>query len=271
MLFATASGEDLMTKECNVNSAVPQVSLSAIDEERFGIRTAKAPRVTLDVLPLVIDFCHENNVTLLIARTLTSDLPVAQAMERQGFILMDTLVYYAQDLNQPPIPSLSEDVLIRTIRPGEEEKVRLVAAESFRGYFGHYHADSKLDRTKCDETYVSWAVRSCLSHEVADEVLVAELEGTVMGFAAVRLNNPDECEGVLFGVTPSAQRRGVYRQMLLGVMKWCLSKRATRMIISTQIINVAVQKVWIRLGYELTHSYYTFHKWFDERPPVIEK
>lgn len=271
MLFATASGEDLMTKGSNRHSDLPQVFLSAIDEERFGIRTAKASSITLDVLPLVIDYCHANKVTLLIARTLTSDLPVAQAMERHGFIMMDGLIYYVRDLNKTPIPSVSGDVLIRTIRPGEEEKVRLVAAESFRGYFGHYHADSKLDRTKCDETYVSWAVRSCLLREVADEVLVADLGGNIVGFATLRLNSSEEGEGVLFGVAPSAQRRGIYRQMLLGGVEWCLSKRATRMILSTQIINVAVQKVWIRVGFEPTHSYYTFHKWFDERLPIIEK
>ena len=111
-----------MIKECNVNSTLPQVFLSAIDEERFGIRTAKAPRVTLDVLPLVTDFCDANNVTLLIARTLTSDLQVAQAMEREGFILMDTLVYYIRNLKKMPIAPAIGDVLIRTIRPGKKRR-----------------------------------------------------------------------------------------------------------------------------------------------------
>jgi GNAT superfamily N-acetyltransferase len=254
-----------------MNLSSQQVFLSSIDEERFGIRTAKAPNVTLDILPSVIEFCHANNVTLLIARTLTSELPVAQAMERNGFNLMDTLVYYLRDLKKKPIPSMIGDVLIHAIRPGEEEKVKLVAAESFRGYFGHYHADPRLDSTKCDETYVSWAVRSCLSHGVADEVLVADSQGNVIGFATLRLNSPEEGEGVLFAVAPSAQRRGIYRQMLIGGMEWCLSNEATRMILSTQIINVAVQKVWMRVGFEPSHSYYTFHKWFDERTPIIEK
>ena len=261
----------MMTKESNRHSGLPHVFLSPIDEKRFGVRTAKAPHITLETLPSIIEFCHANNVTLLIARTLTSDLQVAQAMEREGFNLMDTLVYYLCDLKKIPIASAIRDVVIRTIRPGEEEKVKLVAAESFHGYFGHYHADPRLDRTKCDETYESWAVRSCLSHEVADEVLVTDSQGTVIGFATLRLNSPEEGEGVLFGVAASAQRRGIYRQMLIGGMEWCLGKGATRMIVSTQIINVAVQKVWIRLGFEPSDSYYTFHKWFDERPPIIEK
>jgi hypothetical protein len=34
-----------------------------------------------------------------------------------------------------------------------------------------------------------------------------------------------------------------------------------RMVVSTQITNLAVQKVWVRQGFELTGSYYTFHLW----------
>jgi len=251
-----------------MNPSVPPVFLSAIDEERFGIRTAKAPHVTLDVLPSVIDFCKANNVALLIARTLTSDLPVAQAMEREGFTLMDTLVYYVCDLVRNPIPATNGNIHIHPIRPGEEEKVKGVAAEAFRGYFGHYHKDKRLDPAKCDETYVSWAVRSCILKEVADVALVAELNGDIVAFISLRLKNPDEGEGVLNFVAPRAQRQKINREILIGGMKWCLGKGATHMIISTQITNIAVQKVWTRIGFEPSYSYYTFHRWFDQSSSI---
>jgi GNAT superfamily N-acetyltransferase len=184
-------------------------------------------------------------------------------MEREGFLLMDTLVYYRYDLTQSPLPGDNAKVPVRPMRPGEEERVRDVATESFRGYFGHYHADERLDRAKCDEVYVSWAYRSCVSREVADEVLVADLNGSIVGFATLRLNSAEEGEGVLFGVAPSAQGQGVYRSFMIRGMQWCLSNRAKRMVVSTQITNIAVQKVWTRLGFGPSYSYYTFHKWFD--------
>lgn len=246
-----------------MSSDLPQVYLSAIDEERFGIRTARAKQVTLDTLPAIMDFCRANDVTLLIARCLTSELRAAQAMEREGFVLMDTLVYYARKLLKKPIPPDTGEISVRPVRPGEEEIVKAVAAESFRGYFGHYHADERLDPVKCDEAYVDWAVRSCVSREVADEVLVADLEGTIAGFATLRMNSEEEGEGVLFGVAPFAQGRGIYRSFMVHGMEWCLSQGARRMVVSTQIINIAVQKVWARVGFEASHAYYTFHKWFD--------
>jgi len=246
-----------------MGSTKNDVSLSAIDEERFGIRTARARGVTCELLPSIIAFCRANAVTLLIARCLVLELEAAQIMERDGFILMDTLVYYKRNLVQRPVPPDAGKVPVRPISLGEEEKVKAVATESFRGYFGHYHADERLDRAKCDEAYVSWAFRSCVSRDVADEVVVADSDGSIVGFATLRLSSAEEGEGVLFGVAPSAQRQGIFRSLMIGGMEWCLARGAARMVYSTQITNTAVQKVLVRLGFEPSHAYYTFHKWFD--------
>jgi GNAT superfamily N-acetyltransferase len=246
-----------------VSPDTPHVHLSAIDEERFGIRTARASHVTMDTLPSVIDFCRINSVVLLIARCPASETRTAQAMERRGFYLMDTLVYYVRDLPQIPFPPETGEISVRLIRPSEEEAVKIVAAESFHGYYGHYHSDERLDRAKCDETYTDWALRSCVSRDAANDILVADLKGTIVGFASLRLNNPGEGEGVLFAVAPAAQGRGIYRSFILHGMEWCRSKGARRMLVSTQIANIAVQKVWARSGFEFNKAYYTFHKWFD--------
>jgi GNAT superfamily N-acetyltransferase len=238
------------------------VSLSAIDEKRFGIRTAKAILAHSDDLSTMLDFCQEHRVTFLITRCSTQDLSIAQMLEQAGFFLTDTLVYHGRDLLKTPIPEDTGPIEIRCVQPGDELALRTVAADSFRGYFGHYHADGRLAPAKCDEVYVDWAVRSCLSRDVADEVLIADDGGTVVGFATLQLNSAEEGEGVLFGVAPAAQGKGVYRSFMIQGMQWCLSKGRRRMVVSTQVTNIAVQKVWARLGFELSHSYYTFHKWF---------
>ena len=241
----------------------PPVRLSKLDEERFGIRTAVARGVTSATLPSVLEFCRENDVKFLIARSLCTELSAAQEMERQGFILMDTLVYYVRELGQGPLPTDTGTALIRFRRPGDEDTVRAVAGEVFGAYQGHYHADKRLDQAQCDEVYQSWVYNSCVSREFADAVMIAELKGTIVGFGTVRMNSPQECEGVLAGVSPSAQGHGIYRSFIIRSLEWCHEQKAQRMVVSTQITNVAVQKVWARLSFELSSSYYTYHKWFD--------
>lgn len=245
-----------------MSSPLPVV-LSSVAQERFGVRIARAHELTRDNLPAVLDFCRANEVAMLIARCSASEYRTTQAMERAGFLLMDTLLYFARDLVKAPIPAIQGNVRIRPVRPGEEETVGLVAAAAFEGHTGHYHADDRLDLTKSTEGYMSWARQACLSTDVAAQMLVADLDGSIAGFYAMRFNSPLEVEGVVGAVAPAAQRQGVFRSLMIGGLEWSLAQGATRMIASTLITNLGVQKAWVRLGFEPSHAVYTFHKWFD--------
>lgn len=238
------------------------VSLSSIDEERFGIRTARANLSSAEFLPAVMDFCRKKDVALLIARCSSISIDAAQAMEAEGFFLTDTLLYYARELKDDTEHCLETLECIRPAQPPDTQEIIEIASEAFRGYMGHYHADSRLDRKKCDEAYVSWAMRSCLSRDVADEVLVAEKDGRVAAFATMRMNSPKEGEGVLFAVSKAARRSGLYGSLISAGAAWCRSRGADRMVVSTQITNFAVQRIWVRKGFEPFKALYTFHKWF---------
>lgn len=243
-----------------------QAALSPIDEERFGVKTAKAEISDGSVVSDVIKFCTDNGVQLLIVRCPTSDLVSVQKLERQGCLLMDTLIYYGCNLRGNPPPDHVSEILVRSFKKGDEADVRRVAAQAFDGYYGHYHADSRLDRAKCNETYVDWASKSCLDKRAADQVFIAEHKGEVVGFGTMKANSPDEGQYILGGILPLYQGRGVNRMILINCMSWCIDRGIGSMITATQITNLAAQKVWIRLSFEPGRSYYTFHKWFDFPP-----
>ncbi len=239
------------------------VHMSDIDKNRFGIRTAKTNNVTVDRLPKIMNFCRNNNVKLLIARCAANDFPAIHAMERKDFRLMDTLVYYSRDLTNIPIPSYSGNGKIRQVQSGEEDQIKVVAAESFRGYFGHYHADERLDNSKCDEVYISWAINCCTSRDFADDVLVLELRDRISGFISLKLNNSEESEVDLLCVDSSVQKRGFSHLLLRSAMKWSVLQGAKKLVISTQIINISSQKAFTQMGFVIRDSYYTLHKWFN--------
>lgn len=244
-------------------SNAPLAALSPLDEERFGVRTAKAFAVTAARLPAVLEFCRARAVRLLIARCRADDLEAAQAMERAGFLLMDTLVYYVLDLGVAHPGRTGSDVLVRPLAAGEAAAVEAIAAAAFRGYAGHYHADPRLDRERCDAVYTSWARRSCEQREVADAVLVAERAGRLIGFATLKAADAEVGEGVLFGVAPAAQGTGVYGALTDASIAWWRTRGARRMRVSTQLGNVAVQRAWVHRGFVLERAVYTFHRWFD--------
>jgi len=238
---------------------------SDVDSRRFGVRIGRASVAGAAEVAATLDACASESIQMLIVRCRTDDFQALHALQAPGALLMDTLVYYQRNLRKgaPPV-----ELKANSIRPVEDRDlphIAPVARETFHGYMGHYHVDSRLDSAKADDGYVEWATRMCQTPDrTREEVLVAEHPaGVLAGFATLRLNDPNEGEGVLFGVHPSAEGRGIYWSFMVRAMEWCLGRGAGRMVVSTQITNLVVQKVWVRLGFEPIKSYYTLHLWFD--------
>lgn len=249
-----------------MNTDSSPVALSEIDEERFGIRIAKAPEVTEDTFPAIIEFCYENRVDMLIARCLSSERSSVQIMGQNGFLLMDTTLYSKLDLSAFSASQARKDpaeFVVRSVRAGEEDAVRRLATECFIKYKGHYHSDPKLDPAKCKEIYPDWAYRACISPEVADEVIVGDMGNELLGFVTLRLADPGECHVDLVGIVPGRRGRGRYRPFLNYSMEWARSKEAKHLVAAVSIGNVLTQNMIVHYGYRLSYSDYVFHKWFS--------
>jgi len=239
-----------------------KLSISEPDTRRFGTVYVRARELTTADLAATLDYCRAHNAGICVARCATGDFPTIHALEDEGFRLMDTLVYYRARLDGGVLPEQRLALPIRRARPEESDAVGRLAAAAFKDYFSHYHADPRFDRRKVDEVFVDWASRSCRDKSVADEVFVADAGAALGAFATMRLNDEVEGEGVLFAVHPEHQSKGVYRDLMISGMQWCRDHGRDRMVVSTQINNYTVQRAWIRLGFEICESFYTFHKWF---------
>jgi GNAT superfamily N-acetyltransferase len=240
-------------------------AFSALDEKRFGIRSARADVTSLEGLDDAEGRCRDGQVVFFVVRVPTGSLVVAQEMERRGYFLTDTLLYLDRDLTRGDLPELTGKTVVRAIGEDEAVRVREVSASAFTGYFGHYHADPRFSREDCDDIYADWAYRGCLDREVADQVLVAEADGDVIGFCLIKVRDDEVGDGTLYGVHPGYRGRGAYRDLVVAAMKWARDNGCVRMVESTQVTNLVSQKVWARLGFEPFSSYYTFHRWFDEQ------
>jgi len=215
------------------------------------------------MLPEIDMFCVENSVKFLIARCSTSDIKTIHAMEANGYQLMDTLVYLQNDIENYVPPAYPSELSIQALSPEDIPDVIKIAEESFSAYQGHYHTDPRLDPVKATEVYSSWAERCCVDSTAASHVLVAKLDGELVGFRAIRINTSEQAEFILAGVAPGMRRRGIYRAFVIEGLNWCKAAGVTHVLNSTLLINVAVQKVCTRLGFYALESFHTFHKWFD--------
>lgn len=239
-----------------------QISLSSIDEEHFGYKTASASYVGKENIDEMLDFCRANEVEFLIARCSASDLDAVQRMESEGFQLMDTLMYFRYWLGKKSHFPEMKSVPFLPLETGEEREVEEVAKLAFKDYYGHYHSDERLDQQKCDEVYSNWAYQACLSRGPEREVLVHKKDGKIIAFLVLEINSEGYGVPILTGIHPDHQRSGIYAAVAYPTWQWFLSKGLKYSMVSTQATNIAQQKYFIRFGYRPHDAVYTLHKWF---------
>lgn len=238
------------------------LELNALETARFGIVAAKVIDSKASVAAIDAE-AKSKGVQMLTIRIDVGDLPRVHALESAGFQLMDTLVYYSRHLKElPPDRQLSDGVTLRLAVPEDAMAVANIAKAGFEGYFGHYHADPRLDRSASDAAYVEWAETSTKRVSSAAPVLLANVAGTVAGFITLRRNSDLEFEIVLSAVDPNHQSKGLYSALFSKSLSISRDAGADRCTTSTQVNNYAVQRVWSRLGFFPSQGYYTFHKWY---------
>lgn len=247
-----------------MTSYAPQPGILEWDTRHFGITIASfGPEGPSEVEPAV-RWAEAQPVALMMARCDTSSFEVIHALEAAGFRLMDTYVRYDFDFGKKEIQEDKSKIPVRSFVPDDIPQIERVAGESFGGYAGHFHADPRLPRERCDTVYSEWAANSCRDKKLADDVLVAVRDGEILGFATMKGISPTASEGIIFGVAPKAQGLGIYRSFMVNGMRWSKERGFVKMEVGTQVNNYAVQRVWQRLGFEIHGSGYTFHRWFSD-------
>jgi len=232
------------------------------DTNHFGFKVARMNTATPEELQPALDSCAALGVKLLIHRCNTDNPRFVHQLERHGFELMDTNVRYCLSLADTQVTSVPGPAIIRPCLNTEANNVAAIARDAFAGYIGHFHNDPRLDRAKCDALYIEWARNLCLDQNLADLVLLAEMEGKIVGFDSHKIIKGKVADGILSGVSPQAQGRGIRKALMIASNNWCKSHGLERMEEGVDVNNYGIQRVLASLGFRMYASLYTFHRWF---------
>lgn len=233
---------------------------SALDSARFGVEIYRGRITGSAGADTAFALATTTAVDMLIARVPAAELEVAQRFAQRGALLAGTLVGYrgATDHFSAGAPPSGYTLGLATAK--DRDALDQVARSSFTDFAGHYHADPRLDRTAATEGYVQWCL-ACLD-QPGHEVAVVRSDGDLVAFATVRVDD-DVAEILLNGVHPAHQRRGLYAALVRHIGASLRLRSKGWIESSTQLSNLAPQKVWVRHGLEPAGSFFTFHLWYD--------
>ena len=137
-------------------------------------RTAVLERL----LDSVILHAGEQGAECLVHRSHADDAPAIHALERRGFLLMDTLLDYVFDFQAGVAPAASPlppDTRVRPATPKDVDGLVEVARRAFASHSGRFHSDERIPHACAVRVYEEW-IRSCVEGW-ADWVLAAERAG----------------------------------------------------------------------------------------------
>lgn len=243
--------------------------LSPLDSDRFGFPIYRARCATSDEVSTAITDSRAAGGELLILRfPCGADDILPLLSEWRGCRVADTLVHYERKTESPPVLRDMPGYAARLASLPDRTPVAALAGTLFGTYTSHYSANPRTnDAAKLSSGYAEWATSFIQEDTNARFCVLIERpeQGELAAFAgSERLS--DMGHAVLFGVSEAHQKRGLYRQLIEHTIQQFAAQGCTRVQLSTQVQNVAVQKVWTRCGFELLTAEYTVHVDLREPP-----
>lgn len=235
------------------------LSYAELDSRRFGKRIYRARVLDEFAAQALATLDASHDAELIIARVPAHRLEAVQILERRGFVLADTLLYYvgptAPFAEARPPPRLR----LRESKPADRTALETLARSSFASFEGHYHADSRLDSSAATEGYIEW----CLALEAATDktVMIAECEDEIAGFLAYTRLSDGRGEQLLGAVAREHRKRGVFAALVTGVARSLWQAGAVEVLGSTVVTNLAVRRVYVRNHMMPCETWYTLHGW----------
>jgi hypothetical protein len=166
----------------------------------------------------------------------------------------DTIVYW--ELANPRPQDLPQGLTGRVAQPGDVALVHELARSAFADYGSHYRANPLFERDDIALGYAEWA--SAQVGAPASSVLVVSQHGEDVAFAALDLSLA-RSEITLSGVSQWGRGRGAYRASMAIAETLSAEQRCEALVISTQVHNTVVQRVWAARGYLPIHTFETVH------------
>lgn len=237
------------------------------DSDFFGIRIAKVTehRLSPSVLESIWDWNRTNNIHCLYYLADSDDAQSIRLAEENGFRNVEIRITYELSLEgwDPETRQVrNPDVHLRIATDEDVPALVELSTDSYRD--SRWYFDPQFPQDKVRSYYPVWIENSVKGF--ADFVLVAELEGQVLGYiSGNRAKNDQPGTLELMSVHPQARRHGIGHEVFSGGLDWHKRSGARMLVTNTQGRNITTNRLMIRLGLILKDIQIYYHKWFSNQ------
>jgi len=233
---------------------------------------ADDPRVLDQLLDEVLRHAASRDVRLVTCKVQPLQFAATHALERHGFLLMDTLLDFFFDFSRTPLDTISppeqpNGLQVRLANPEDLPELLTLTERAFAQHFGRYNSDPKMPAGTGTKVYRQWLHSSFTG--AADWILIAEINNQIAGYSvwknasALEVKHSfDIVHCTLAAIHPDFFGRGVYTTLTFESMRMA-QKFATHLDGPAHVSHFPVGRTKLKLGWKIAGVRHSFHKWLD--------
>lgn len=245
------------------------------DCEQLGLEAGKIEKLRApdegaarDALKRAVEQARAVGLRHLAARVDTTDRIALVALQAAGFRLVDTVVTLSLWLSAGWSLATESSAHVKLRWATAEDSITLAELSSAAfsdpaASFNRYLNDGGFSEEQVRRVYGTWA-RTSIGGPAADATLLSYDDTGMTGFLTLKFPGADGVARVPLNAVAAAHRgRGVYRSLVVEAAREMQRRGASRLDVTTQLQQLAVQKTWWRLGARAISSSYSMHLWLD--------
>lgn len=227
--------------------------------------------VARGLIDAVLEQARQDGFDFVSCKVYTDEMKLIHALQAHGFLLVDTMLEHGLELGSDPVPEHPpppDDGLVIRLADSSDLKATMRMVEAcFAQYFGRFHSDPRIPREDADRVYTEW-VRGSFG-DYADYVLLAEIEGRIVGCTVWRKLSPIEEHGIraanysLSTVHPDHAGKGLATRLSLCGIDLFREQGFRFIEALTHINNLAIERTLRASGFKIVDGRHTFHLWLD--------
>lgn len=231
------------------------------DSEFFGRRIARVNGHRLDAALAddILAWAKRHAVECLYFLAEADDPATARLAEERGFREVDVRVTLERRLDGAVASTDASQISVRPAIDADRAALRRLARESHRD--SRFYHDPGFPTSRCDDFYETWIETSVTGY--ADAVLVADDDGTAVGYVSCHLSDTDTGAIGLFAVSAAHQGRGAGRALLAAALRWFADHGRRHVTVVTQGRNARAQRLYGAGGFTRHTVQRWYHRWFE--------
>ncbi|QIM63807.1 hypothetical protein A1D29_11200 [Pasteurellaceae bacterium Orientalotternb1] len=192
-------------------------------------------------------------ISLLQAKTLTTDLNTIYWLQQNGFQLVETEITFALEFAK-----FSEKPTACECRIAGQADVAALKKLVGTVFPNTRFRPPYFSQAENQRFYAKW-IENAVNGEFDDLCLIAEQNGKLQGTISLRFNGNTAKIGLL-AVVPEFQRQGIAKRLLSAAILHVQHHNAENLHITTQLSNIAAISLYQSLGATIFETNYWFYR-----------